>query len=82
MTSNEYIAMEHTAHRILSGVRNLCGNELLANINRIESVLSEVRQYAVAVNDIREMKMGNDERIALIKEAEDRLLRFLAPTRL
>lgn len=79
MKAADYIALEQQvtrAHRALGG---LCDNELRRHLNAADSILAEVRHYAVALDDIRKTVKNHKEQADLIREADNRLLMFLAP---
>lgn len=82
MRVDQYVAMEHHVTRAHRALGNLCEAELRSHLNAADSIIAEVRHYAVAVEDIRNTVKDAREQKALISEADERLLRFLAPTRL
>ena len=74
----------HTSHSVCIDdmevpLEHLPDNELRRHLNAADSILSEVRHYAVAVEDIRNTVKDANEQADLIRQADDRLLMFLAP---
>jgi len=79
MRAADYIALEQQVTRAHRALGQLCDNELRRHLNAADSILAEVRHYAVAVEDIRNTVKDANEQADLIRQADDRLLMFLAP---
>jgi len=80
MRADQYISMEHHVTRAHRALGNLCEAELRSHLNAADSILAEVRHYAVAVADICTTVKDGREQADLIQEAQARLLHFLSPT--
>lgn len=79
MRAADYIALEQQVTRAHRALGQLCEVGLRRHLNAADSILAEVRHYAVAVEDIRNTVKDANEQADLIRQADDRLLMFLAP---
>lgn len=79
MRAADYIALEQQVTRAHRALGQLCEVGLHRHLNAADSILAEVRHYAVAVEDIRNTVKDANEQADLIRQADDRLLMFLAP---